>query len=174
MKGLTMTMDEFDQLAFAYGGDLSDWPKDRRAVAAALLAQDADCRARIDQMAALDAALTVAAPVDAPVSKDLMARILADAATAASRQPQALPSLATKPLSPLRRVWEWLSVAGMPATACATSVVIGLWLGYAGPVDLASAATTIMNTDQAVEFAFLDETSATPFIDALSALEGVE
>jgi hypothetical protein len=102
-----MDRERFDHLLAAYGGDVSRWPAEERAAAAAFAAGNAEASAALKEAQALDAALN-AARNDVGDTSALAARILATA-------PRAKP---------------WLDRRAMLAlAACA---VFGVLLGYGG------------------------------------------
>lgn len=167
-----MSLAEFDDLAFAHGGDVARWPADRRAAAERLAAGSAEAAARLAQMTALDDALGAAAPADPQPSDDLMARILADAATLAPAAPRAQPAAT---LSWRDRLGRALSLDVLsPVAAFGASIAVGLWLGYAGPADVYGVASDVLALSAPTEFAMLDDVGEAPFVDALAALEITE
>ncbi len=171
MKNTEMTLAVFVDLAFAHGGDLSEWPKATQAEAAALVEASSEARALLTTAAEFRTALANARPEDPVPSVDLMSRILADAATV---KPVAAFAPAPQP-QPRRtlffsRIWDVFS----PAAACAASVVFGLWLGYAGPVDLTDVAGETFGFGANEEFALLDDLGASPFVGVIDLLEASE
>jgi hypothetical protein len=105
-----MSRARFEELAEAYGGDVSRWPAEAREAAAALMAAEPGFTGEaLARAGALDAALDGWRP--APVSAALTDRVLA----AAPR--------------PRRRWPVWLSPAALGAglaAACAAGVVAGV------------------------------------------------
>ncbi len=115
-----MNLERFAELCDAYGGDVSRWPTDEQADAAALIAaMDDAAQQRLADARALDAVLAVAPDAPAP-SAALIGGILAGA-------PQARAAEA-----------EWIQVlggalglrlgAGVSALALACGLVVGAWL----------------------------------------------
>lgn len=129
-------MDRFEQLAEAYGGDVTRWPQGEREAAAAEMARDPQAAARIlAQASELDALL---ASVEAPqASGDLMGRVLSSAPSG-------------------RRRWAWLLPAGMGAglaAACVAGVVLGAQLSAAPAVsDGDSVVAAVSDEDAALVF----------------------
>jgi hypothetical protein len=106
-----MTHARFEELADAYGADVSRWPAEARDAAAVLMAEKpAFTGEALARAAALDAALASWRPV--PASGDLAERIAAGAPR------------------PRRGRWPaWLSPAALGAglaAACAAGVVAGM------------------------------------------------
>lgn len=103
-----MTRERFQDLAQAFGTDLSRWPDGERFAAELFLRNHPDARAILDAETAVEAMLDVA-PVPAP-SADLRDRLLA---------------LAPRERRPLwRRSGAWISGAGL-AAACVLGVMVG-------------------------------------------------
>lgn len=107
---MAMTRDRFEELAEAYGGDVSRWPVEAREAAALLMAAEpgftGEVLARADR---LDAALDSWRP--APASAALVERIVAAAPRARPRWP------------------TWLSPTALGAglaAACAAGVIAGV------------------------------------------------
>ncbi len=170
MEHPDMTIDEFEDLAFAHGADLTAWPVEAREQASALLAASPVAAASFAKARELEAALTSARPVDPVPSVELMSRILADAAAAAPAPPPATVKAQPKENALLTRVRAFLS----PAAACAASAALGLWLGYAGPVDLSDVAVEALGVETEMEFALLDGVGASPIAGVLDILEASE
>lgn len=72
-----MKIERFQQLAEAYGGDLSRWPTDERKPACLLMESDATARRIINDELALDAVLNQATKDDDPARVDRMAAAVA-------------------------------------------------------------------------------------------------
>lgn len=172
MENTEMTLAEFEELAFAHGPDLSDWPLPAQTNAATFLKASPEARDLLQSVADLQAALLSARPEDPAPSVDLMSRILADAATV---QPVLAPASAPPPANAsfMSRLWDVFS----PAAACAASAAVGLWLGYAGPVDLTDVAGgtfELAGLATSGEFSLLDDLSASPIAGVGDFLEGSE
>ncbi len=172
METTDMTLAEFEDLAFTHGPDLSEWPEHALAGAAKLIEASPEADALLNSVADLQSALTAARPEDPAPSVELMSRILADAATvspiaaAAAAPPPVKVSLAS-------RIWDVFS----PAAACAASAALGLWLGYAGPVDLTDVAGGTFELAGLVateEFALLDDLDVSPIAGVDDFLEGAK
>lgn len=102
-----MDRERFEYLLAAYGGDLSRWPADARAGAAALAAQDAAAARALKEAGALDRALDSAQDAARDTSV-LAARILAQA--------------------PVQKPW----VDRRALMALAACALFGVVLGYGG------------------------------------------
>ena len=170
MDHTEMTIDEFEDLAFAHGADLGAWPGAAREKAAALLAASPEAQAALTQARSLEAALATVRPADPEPSVELMSRILADAAAATPAPRTAETEVQPKESSLLGRLQAFLS----PAAACAASAALGLWLGYAGPVDFSDVAVEALGVETEMEFALLDGVGASPIAGVIDILEGSE
>ena len=169
MNHEVMTIDEFEDLAFTHGADLAAWPDPDGARAAAFLEANPAGAAVIERARRVEAALTAARPADPVPSAELMSRILADAA---SVPPVPFPATAAEAAPPagaglLARLRIMLS----PAAACAASAALGVWLGYAGPVDFTGVAADALGVEAGTDFAFLDTAMASPMAGFIEALE---
>lgn len=134
-----LTIEEFITAAETHGGDLARWPADLAGPGRALLDRSEAAQEALAAAAALDLALEEAlAP--APPPEALTARILADAAAVASRAPAAPPVPAARRDGLLTRLAEAFARPLGSAAACALGAAFGLWLGYAGEVDIQSTA----------------------------------
>ncbi|MEM7269675.1 MAG: hypothetical protein AAF401_10520 [Pseudomonadota bacterium] len=169
-----MTDERFEELAFAHGPRLDDWPADIRQVAEAHRMASPTAAAALAAVSALEERLAEAA-ADAPEAEPsaaLMARILADAADAAPK-PVASRPVSAPVRTPLRaRLLGWLSAEVLsPAAACIAAGALGLWLGYAGPSSVAYAASAVIGIEEPDEIALL-VANADPYLDAITVLEG--
>lgn len=80
-----MSIERFETLCDAYGGDCALWPVSAQTGAAALLARDPRAARLLAEAAALDAGLSAALAATAPRPSDaLVARVMADARHTAS------------------------------------------------------------------------------------------
>lgn len=166
METTEMTLAEFEDLAFAHGPDLSEWPDHKRASAAKFASASSEAQAILVSVADLQATLASAHPADPDPSVDLMSRILADAATIK-------PALALAPAKQPARAPFFSRILDVfsPAAACAASAVLGLWLGYAGPVDLTDVAGETFGLAAPTEFALLDDVGVSPIAGVMDLLE---
>lgn len=166
MKNTEMTLAEFEDLAFAHGADMSEWPEDAQAAAAALAETSSEAQALLAAAAELQTALAMARPADPAPSVDLMSRILADAATI---RPVVTAPPAPQPVRApfFSRIRDVIS----PAAAFAASAAFGVWLGYAGPVDLTDVAGEALGLAATEEFALLDELGASPIAGVIDFME---
>lgn len=109
MSPQTMSRERFQDLAQAYGAQVSRWPEEWREAAALLMSQDPEfARTELARAEALDRALDGWRP--APASAALRERIVATAP------------------APRTRAWRWLSPAALAtglAAACASGLVAG-------------------------------------------------
>lgn len=169
MEHTQMTLAEFEDLAFAHGPDLSEWPGHAQAGAARLAEASPEAQALLGAAADLQSALAAARPADPAPSVELMSRILSDAATV---RPAQVSAPETKPAraSLVSRILTVFS----PAAACAASAAFGLWLGYAGPVDLTDVAGEtfeMAGLASTAEFALLDDVTVSPIAGVMDLLE---
>ncbi len=109
-------------------------------------------------------------PEDPKPSVDLMGRILADAAAMAPEKVILASVAPHRQPTILSRLHAFLS----PAAACAASAALGLWLGYAGPVDFADVASDTLGVELTTDFAMLDDLGASPIAGVFDVLEGAE
>ena len=173
-EGAQMTLEELEIRAARWGADIRLWPDGDRAAAERTLASSADAREALASLAALEADFALAA--EAPVSADLTARILADAAAAApgaAAQPQRAAPAANGGLSALL---DRLLPAWRPVAACAASAMLGVWIGYLSPQNVAEAATQMAALDAPGGFAGIepDDDAAMSFDLAYVAPEAFE
>jgi len=160
-----MTETRFEELAAAYGADVSRWPNEEQAGARALLETSAQAQTALADAKALDAALDL---WDAPQPSDaLMARILGDAAEVSLGQaPDAAPAQsapAKKPglMSRLFGDWGW-----RPAGAMAACLAIGFVAGLSGapaPVGSTNDVGSVENEETLMDMAFFAEDDSDPF-----------
>lgn len=167
MGDTDMTIEEFEDLAFAHGADTATWPDAVRNRGADFILRSSDAETVLIRVRDLEAALALARPADPAPSVELMSRILADAAMA-----RCDPKPATAPPPPAEAaLFVRLRAFFSPAAACAASAALGLWLGYAGPVDLSDMAIEALGVETELEFALLDSVVASPIAGVLDILE---
>ena len=154
-----MILEDFQERALAYGGDIDGWPVEDRAAARALLAGSAQARAALDEARALDGTLDLwQAP--AP-SHALLSRVLADAATV-SDEAQATAAPAPRPA---RAGWRERLFGGNPVFRPGLALAACLALGFAMGANF-EEAVLIPTTDSAtpeigmIDFAFAMEDDA--------------
>lgn len=167
MDNKDMTTEEFEDLAFAHGADLASWPRNARSRATAFLAANPESETVLARAHSLDAALALARPADPVPSGDLLSRILADAATVRPDPALVAPTAPSQRETVLSRLRAFFS----PAAACAASAMLGLWLGYAGPIDFTGAAVDVLGVETEAEFAFFDSSVASPMAGVIDVLE---
>ena len=130
-----MTLERFEALAEAYGGDVARWPLAEREAAAQLMAAEPDwVRDILARADALDAALAAFSPPRA--ASGLMDRIVASAPQPRSRT----------------RWTGWLVPAGMGAglaAACAAGMVMGARLSSPPAAPEADPIVTAVSDDDA-------------------------
>jgi hypothetical protein len=130
-----VNIDEFQQLADAWGGRTDLWPADRRAAAAALAASDPAAARALEAARALDGVLATATGL--PASAALRARIAATAPGQGSR----------------RATRRWLGALGAGAAlaaACAAGAVTGV--AAATRQALPARASAVDPADDAARF----------------------
>ena len=152
--GWNMTLEELELRAARWGAATEEWPDADRSAAEALLARSAEARDLIAALQAMEADLTFAAADGATPSDALTARILADAAEIGVKPATSVTTQARK--TGLAALWDRLPPVWRPAVACAASALLGVWLGYVAPQDVAEAATAMAAFEPAEEFAALD------------------
>lgn len=125
-----MTLERFEELAEAYGGDTARWPAaDREAAAALMAAQPEIARAALARADALDAVLDAWRP--APVSADLLERVLAQA---------------PRPRASRLGAWIWRGAVGAGlAGACAAGLLMGVTLSGGGQDQTADNLSAAMS-----------------------------
>lgn len=132
-----MDMNTFRQNADIYGGDLSRWPKELLAAAAATLKNDPAAQTVLDEALALDARF--AALAIPPASSDLRAKILA------------IPDRFTV-AAPV----EWLLKPSRLAASVAICSFLGLFVGVndMSPLsyDAEAGSAWILAPDQSVTY----------------------
>ncbi len=170
MAGKIMTENEFDDLAFIHGPDLANWPDAVRANAIAFANTSSSGHARLEQLRQLEGAVAALKPEDPKPSVDLMRRIFADAAALGPEKVILAPVAPPRQPTFLSQLHAFLS----PAAACAASAALGLWLGYAGPVDFADVASDTLGVELTTDFAMLDDLGVSPIAGVFDVLEGAE
>lgn len=152
-----MTLDELEVRAARWGASTEAWPDADRMAAKALTDRSEEARDTLTALKALDADLAFAASAGLKPSAALTARILADAAETGLRP---APAPARPKPRGLSALWDRLPPVWGPAAACAASALLGVFLGYAAPQDVAEAATAMAAFEPAEEFAALDSEEA--------------
>jgi hypothetical protein len=110
-----MTEEQFEFDLGRYGGDLARWPADRRADAAALIAQSPEAARRHRAAVALDRLLT---PSPLPRTNDAALQGMTVRITALAQEP------ASAPIVPSQRRVPWLRTA-----ACVAAALAGFGVG---------------------------------------------
>ncbi len=153
---MNMTLEQFEELAMAYGGTIARWPEEERAGAQQMLLASEAAREMLAEASALDATLDL---WEAPApSQALMARVLTDAATVSADRQSAAPAPA-QPAAPKRGWFETLfggSTGLRPAFAMACCLAVGFSLGFSGDVTIAPTETNLAAAQQTdlIDFAF--------------------
>ncbi len=114
-----LSRQAFERLLDVHGADLAHWPPDVRAAAQALLQEDSQARALLDEARALEALLAADAPP--PPAAGLQQRIMAAAGISGGQAARPARKAANDNHLP----W-W---AAMPLAA---SLLLGVWLGFSG------------------------------------------
>ncbi len=158
----TMTIDDFEERAMAYGADIDSWPAEDRAPARALLLESAAARTALEDARSLDAMLNL---WEGPQpSTDLLSRVLADAATV-SAEAQAMRREAPRaePERPglLGRLFGNAALL-RPGLALAACLALGFVMGNTIEQDvLIGPIPTVMSEQGGViDFAFAMEDDA--------------
>lgn len=152
--GWNMTLEELELRAARWGASTEAWPEKDRSAAEALLERSGDARDLIAALQSMEADLAFAADEGASPSRALTARILADAAEIGFEPAPAVTTRARK--ASLAALWNRLPPVWRPAVACAASALLGVWLGYVAPQNVAEAATAMATFEPAEEFAALE------------------
>ena len=139
-----MTLEEFRRLADAWGGDIARWPHALRPDAEAL-ARRPEAAAILDEARALDRLAALAVPHIEQSRAD--AALHAVVMRLAAEEPRPRPLILTA-------LTRWL----MPAASFAGAAAIGLYLGFAYPVE----RPTAMADARAVLIMLLDNDSIGP------------
>ncbi len=152
----TMTTDEFEERAMAYGARIDGWPEEDRAPARALLAESAVAREMLEEAASLDAMLDL---WEGPQpSNALLGRVLSDAALVAGEARAPVPTPAPAREGWLSRLFGNTPVF-RPGMALAACLALGFVMGTAiedsviAPSSSAGAAQEI----GVIDFAFAME-----------------
>ena len=173
METTEMTLAEFEDLAFTHGPDLSEWPEHALAGAAKLIEASPEADALLNSVAELQSALSAARPEDPAPSVELIEPYSGRWPATVSPVAAAAPAPSPVKASLVSRIWDVFS----PAAACAASAALGLWLGYAGPVDLTDVAGGTFELAGLVtteEFALLDDLDVSPIAGVDDFLEVAE
>lgn len=153
---MNMTLEQFEELAMAYGGTIARWPEHERAAAQQMLLASDAARAMLAEASALDATLDL---WEAPApSQALMARVLTDAATVSADRQSAAPAKTAKPAA--KNGWFATLFGGStglrPAFAMACCLAVGFSLGFSGDVTIAPTDSEMAALEQTdlIDFAF--------------------
>jgi hypothetical protein len=139
-----MTLEEFRRLADAWGGDIARWPQGVRREAEAL-AQSPEAAAILDEARALDRLAALAAPHVERSRADAAAHAVVMRLAGERERPRRLD---------LAALARWL----LPAASFAGAAAIGLYLGFAYPVE----RPTALADARAVLIMLLDNDSIGP------------
>lgn len=151
----TMTMDDFEERAMAYGARIDGWPDEDQAAARALLAESAAAREALEEAASLDAMLDL---WDGPQpSNALLSRVLSDAATVAGETRVESPVPA-----PVREGWLARLFGNTPVfrpgLALAACLALGFVMGTTIEESMiAPAPTEVAQEIGVIDFAFAME-----------------
>ena len=154
----TMTIEEFEERALAYGARMESWPPGDRVAARSLLAGSERARAILEEARSLDAMLDL---WEGPQpSHALLSRVLADAA-AVTQESRPVEAAA----APTREGWFARLFGGMsllrPGLALAACLALGVAMGTSLEESvLPVAAPDPVEAIAAVEFAFALEDDA--------------
>ncbi len=164
---MAITLDRFREIVGAYGAAAHRWPVAECAAALALVAENAEARALLDDALQLDLMLD-AAPAAEPASDLLIARIMAARPRAVvpprASVVQSVPRRGL--LSLLQVLWPYGSAA-FPAGALAASIMLGVGFGATATSTMVSlgladttqtAASTSEFGEQLVAIAFAENT----------------
>lgn len=164
----TISEARFAELAEIHGADFANWPAQERAAAETLAKISPQAASALAKAAQLDAVLAdlAAEPAPAP-SAALTARILSAAADLQAQPAPAARHEAAAQNRPFAGLIDWLFGGVGSAAACASAAAFGLWLGYAGPVSIADAATTMALGVEAIQDADVMLVEDSPFLTGL-------
>jgi hypothetical protein len=123
-----MTIDEFQQLAQTWGGDIARWPPHRRTEAEAIARMPAEA-VILEEARRLDRLIAASAPAIATNRIDRATLGVAMAVAADGARPAA-PRLARPRLARPRLARRWL----VPAASIACAAVVGVSLGVTYPL----------------------------------------
>jgi len=157
MKNDMMTIEDFEERAMAYGGDLDVWPEEDRAPARSLLAGSSVARTALDDARALDATLAQWGGEAVAPSQALLGRVLTDAATVAGAAEAPVPAA----LSP-KKGWMASLFGDMspmrPGLALAACLALGFVVGTTLDEQvLPSLAPEVAEEAVMIDFAFAIE-----------------
>ena len=154
----TMTIDDFEERAMAYGARIDGWPEEDRGAAQALLAGSERARAILEEARSLDAMLDLWEGPEP--SHALLSRVLADAATVAEERRETTVAAAAP--QPEQRGWL-VRLFGerpllRPGLALAACLALGVVMGTTLEEDVLPKATGEPVAEMAViDFAFAME-----------------
>lgn len=122
MTKTTVTPKRVREIIAAYGAEPARWPAAERTAALAILRDDAELSALLQDAQRLDAALdSFAPPLPTVNAGDVAGRIMAAARQTSTPRPKEAPSI------PFWRWFGWPKIAGL-----AMAGVIGFTIGWTG------------------------------------------
>ena len=151
----TMTLNDFEERAMAYGARIDGWPEEDQAPARALMAESAAARTALEEAASLDAMLDL---WEGPQpSNALLSRVLSDAATVTSEMPVAASAPASAREGWFARLFGTMPVF-RPGMALAACLALGFIMGTTIEESVIAPAPTEMAEEiSVIDFAFAME-----------------
>ena len=153
-----MTLDDFEERALAYGGDLERWPEDEQAAARATVDAMPRARAILEEARAMDEMLDLWEGPEP--SQALLGRVLADAATVAD---EARVTATASGAAPARKAgWRERLFGGGPVFRPGLALAACLALGFAMGTNfedrtVSAPAQIALDDGGVVDFAFAME-----------------
>ncbi len=148
-----MILEDFEERALAYGGDIDNWPVEDRAAARALLAESQAAQTALAEANALDDMLDLWEGPEP--SHDLLSRVLADAATV-SGEMQVTAQAAAPASKPARIGWRERLFGGGPVFRPGLALAACLALGFAMGANFEEGALVPIADTAGAEIGMID------------------
>lgn len=146
-----MTIQDFEEHALAYGGDIDGWPVEDRAAAHKLFAESDAARAALAEASALDDMLDLWEGPEP--SHALLSRVLADAAMVSE---EATAKVATPAPRPIRAGWRERFFGGNAVFRPGLAFAACLALGFVFGTNIEQSALNPNSDIAAQEFGVID------------------
>ncbi|MEM7545073.1 MAG: hypothetical protein AAF367_06005 [Pseudomonadota bacterium] len=157
MHNQMMDQDQFETLLSRWGSDMQTWPDMDRKAAQDLIGRSVEAATALREMAVLETRFAqMRREAAAPLPRDLEERVLADAAMIAPGFPRTAAAPGLSEIPARRSLLSIIIDSWRPAAVFTASTLLGLWIGYSSPGNVAEAATAFFAAVPADEFVMLE------------------